>query len=224
VINRHGQAARRACGFVITLAAGAPVALATAGPVHALVTINFDDQPGMTGSFEEGRPVPAQFLIDDEYAALGVRFTSAGGGIARSAPSNPVSPPNTVAATGPGPVLSYSHPVFATFRLGDTPAVVDRVSLALTNSSQPSALDAFDANGALLGTVTGGASATLTLTFDDQIHSIRIRQGPMAFDDFAFDGLQAVPEPGGCTAALGTVIALGACRRRCRHAAILLRA
>jgi hypothetical protein len=204
VRNISRQISRRACGSFVA----ATVFLGTAAPARALVTINFDDQPGMPPPFEEGRPVPAQFLIDDEYAAFGVLFTSAGGGIARSAPSNAVSPPNTAAATGPGPVLSYSHPVFATFQLGDTPAVADHVSLALTNSSQPSALDAFDVNGALLGTAMGGASATLSLTFEDRIHSIRIRQGPMAFDNFTFDGLQAVPEPGACTAALGAVLAM----------------
>src|SRR5262249_23669411 len=39
-------------------------------------------------------------------------------------------------------------------------------------------------------TATGGAAATLTVTFPGQIHSVRINQGPMAFDDFTFDGLQ----------------------------------
>ena len=200
-------------GTCFYIAALVTIACAAA-PARAQVTINFDDRPGLTGSFEEGRPVPPQFVIDDEYAALGVRFTSAGGGVALCAGSNPVSPPNTVTATGPGPVISYSHPVFATFHFGDTPGVVDRVSLTFTSSTQPSALDAFDVNGALLGSATGGASATLTLTFEDRIHRVQVRQGPMAFDNFTFAGLQAVPEPS-CSAALAALTL--AARRRGSH-------
>jgi hypothetical protein len=186
--------------------AGAPAA----GAVITL--INFDDRPGQPPPFTAGTPVPAQYLVNNQYSALGVLFDSGGGGVVVSAPSNPVSPPNTVAATATGPVISYVDPVTAVFQVGATPAVVDSVSITLTNSSSTSFLDAFDINGALLGTSSGGASATLTTLFPGQIHSSRIRQGPMAFDNFTFSNLALVPEPGGSLAVL--LVVGGALSRR----------
>jgi hypothetical protein len=166
--------------------------LAGLGSVRGMaqtVIIDFDDSPGSAGPFSEGTPVLDQYLIDDEYAALGVRFDSGGGGLSLSAPSNPVSAPNTVGATQPGPALSYTMPVEATFELLGGAAIVDSVSLTLTNSSASSSLEAYDLNGLLLGGDVGAASAVLTVDFPGLIHRVVLRQGPMAFDDFSFTNL-----------------------------------
>jgi hypothetical protein len=136
-------------------------------------------------------------LIDDEYADRGVRFDSAGRGLCRAAPSNPVSAPNVVTATSPGPVISYSDPVTATFSFGDRPAVVDYVQLTLTSGSSAT-LIALDITGAIVGTAAGGSSAILRVDAAGAIHKVIVEQGPMGFDDFLFDGLAPV---GGLTLA-----------------------
>jgi hypothetical protein len=167
----------------------------------APVLINFDDRPGLPEPppFFDGTPVPAQFFVHDEYLPLGVRFDSGGGGIAILWAENAVSFPNSAAATGPGPVISYQVPVTATFFINGLPAVVDFVRLDLSDSSSRSTLMAFDQNGVLLGSSSGGASSTLGLTFPASIHSVVLQQGPVGFDNFTFDGLVAVPEPGTMT-------------------------
>src|SRR5438105_15022462 len=85
----------------------------------APVLIDFDDRLGQPPPFGQGLPVPAQYMVHDQYLSLGVRFDSGGGGVSVRAPANPVSPPNTAGATEPGPALSYRVPITATFFLGD---------------------------------------------------------------------------------------------------------
>lgn len=196
-------------------------------PAAAQTVIDFDDQPGWkpgTG-FIEGIPVRPGALVTTEYLSSGVLFDAPGGGLARSAPSNPVSAPNTVAATTPGHLLTYLIPADASFWFGDAPATVDYVQLTLTGSSSLSTLEVFDFQGTLLGTSSGGASAMLRVDAPGAIHSARIQQGPMAFDDFIFDGLTPIgafavsaPQPGR-TGALNTIVVTGAAP----HEPVLLR-
>jgi|SRR5713101_5547845 len=163
----------------------------------AQTVINFDDIAGMPPPYGEGIPVAPQYLVSDASLTLGVLFSSAGGGIVVAAAANCVSPPNCASATkisGGAPVMSFSDPVYASFWSdAATAGVVDTVSITLTDTSSTSTLNAYNSVGGLLGSTTGGASATLTLTFPGQIHSVRIDQGPMAFDDFTFDGLAPAP-------------------------------
>ena len=172
-------------------------------PASAQTVVDFDEHPGQSGTFFGGQPVRPVAIVDSQYLFLGVLFDSGGGGLVRAAGSNPVSPPNVVASTEPGPVVSYSVPSDSSFWFGDWPAVVDYVQLTLTDSTSPSTLEAFDFNGNLLGTSSGGASATLRVDAPGAIHFARVQQGPMAFDDFTFDGLQPIaalavtpPRPG----------------------------
>jgi len=179
-------------GFARLLVVALPC---TASVCGAQTVIDFDS---MQGQSPPGGPVAPQFLVHDQFLSLGVRFDSAGGGIAVNAPGNPVSPPNTCTATminGGGPYVSYTDDVTATFWVGSTAAVVDYVSVALSNSTSPSSLEAFDSNGVSLGASNGGASAVLLVSFPGQIHTVVIHQGPMAFDDFTFDGLSTGISP-----------------------------
>src|SRR5262249_53121467 len=73
--------------------------------------IDFDDRPGYPGPLFQGDVIPPEFVIDDEYLDRGVLFDSAGGGIFIAAPSNPVSPPNTVGGLGIGSVIDYFTPI-----------------------------------------------------------------------------------------------------------------
>jgi hypothetical protein len=179
------------------------------------VLINFDDRPGLTGGFAQGTPVPPEYLISTQYEGLGVRFGSGGGGVALCAPSNPVSPPNTVSATGPGPVISFTMPVTAAFFISGDGAVVDSVSLTLTNSSGghgPIVLTAYGVDGSVLGSdSTQSPSVTLHVGAAGQIHQVVLSGQSFAFDNFQFEGL-SVPCP---SAAVFCGIGLiGACRRR----------
>jgi hypothetical protein len=166
------------------------VAMASAGAAPILV--NFDDRAGKPTPVTSGEPVEPQYIVNDEYLPLGVLFGSDGGGIRISAPDNPLSAPNVAGSTAPGPTVSFSRPVVASFWLAGAPAIVDSVALTLTSSSGKSTLSAFNMDGTLIGSMTGSASATLVVNSPARIHSIQI-MGTMAFDDFTFDGL-AVPE------------------------------
>src|SRR6266404_3488503 len=100
----------------------------------------------MRPPFSQGQAVPLQYMVSTQYHSLGVLFNSAGGGIRISAPPNPVSAPNVAGATDPGPVVSYTASIGATFFLSGSPAVADVVQLTLTSSSSSSALSAYDPN------------------------------------------------------------------------------
>ena len=176
-----------------------PLALAVCLLVRgaaAQTVVNFDD---ITVNCSNGGPFSGSCLVHDQYLALGVRFDSPGGGVGVNASSNPVSPPNvgtaTVFVSGQS-IASYVDPVDASFWTGgSTPATVDYVSITLSNTSSVSDLEAFDLSGNSLGSASGGASATILVSFPGQIHSVTIHQGPMAFDDFTFDGLLGSTSP-----------------------------
>ena len=182
------------------------------------VLINFDDRPGMPPPYGIAQPVLPQYLINTQYEGLGVRFGSGGGGIVVTAPSNPVSPPNSASPTAPGPVMDFTQPVTAEFFLQGSPAIVDSVALTLSNTSGgqgPIVLTAYDSNGAVLGsTSTVSPSVTLSLSFAGQINRAVLSGRSFAFDNFEFNGL--APAPGGCA----VLMALGvwACGRRGRGA------
>ena len=161
---------------------------------HAVV-INFDDRPGFKGTSVQDQPIPASYVVHDEYLPLGVRFDSGGGGIAIVYAINAVSPTNVALATEPGPVLSFNLPVTATFFSNGAPAVVDMVALTLTSSSGNCRLKAFDQYGVQLGSISAGAGSTLQLSYLNQIHSVELDQGSISFDNFTFTGLTALVVP-----------------------------
>lgn len=177
-------------------------------------TIDFDDILGMSGPFSQGQLVPPQYMIDNDYLSQGVLFGSSGGGLRVARVGNAISLPNTVAGTGPGPVLDYNAQVLASFWVDSTPGVVDMAGLTLSNTSRSGSLEAFDLSGSLLGSVSGGTSATLCLTFPGQIHSIIFNPNYAVFDDFTFEGLSAVPIPGAVWLLGSGIIGLVGIRRK----------
>lgn len=195
---------------VLILAAG--VLFGVWGSGNAAI-IGFDDIVGMGGPWYQGQHVPAQYMVDDEYLSQGVLFDSAGGGLRVARTGNPISSPNMVAGTGRGPVLDYNAQVYAYFRVGRMPAVVDMAGLTLSNTSRSGSLAAYDLNESVLGSVSGGASATLSLAFPGQIHSIIFSPDYAVFDNFTFDGLCAVPTPGAVWLLGSGLIALTGIRR-----------
>lgn len=189
-----------------------------AGQSHAgTITIDFDDRDGMPVPYSVGMPIPYEFIVTDAYSSLGVVFSSAGDGISLSASNNPISFPNVATPTGPGPVIDFHQPVEASFWVGSDPAVVDSVSLTLTSTSSPTTLLAFNTAGGLLGTTTGRSLEVMEIEFPGAIHSVRITEGPFAFDDFSFSGL--VPEPTSLALVVAGCFLAGCCRdlkkRRC---------
>jgi hypothetical protein len=165
------------------------------------VVINFDGMQGAVNLGGPNTPVPAQFLVNTQFLAQGVRFDSGGGGIGIGSGSNSPSAPNVAVATAPGPVSNFTiQTVTATFECNGSPAVVDTVSITLTNSSSQSGLKAYGLAGNFLGATQGGASQTLTVTYPGQIHSVVITQGPMAFDDFTFSPAPSCAPHVFCTA------------------------
>jgi len=123
--------------------------------------------------------------------------------------------------------LSYSTPIEAAFFLpGDpaTPGETDFVSVRgdLAGVNGVVTLQAFDRDGLLLDTNTQIDSGGPTLQISAVgIHSVMFFSGTanVAFDDFRFGPVRAVPEPGS-VASLGTgmlcVIGIARCRRRAR--------
>lgn len=164
----------------------------------APVLIDFDDRQGLVCPCLDGSPVPAQFIVNDEYLAYGVSFDSPGGGVFLGAGTNPITAPNAAAGTAFGPIIDFSVPGSAIFSIDGNPAVVDFVQLTITSTSWPSTLSAFDTNGEFLGSVSGGMLDNLRLNFSGRIHSVILSSPRVAFDNFIFDGLSPVPEPSAC--------------------------
>ena len=164
------------------------------------VSIDFDDRPGWMGSQARGTPFGSDFLIDNEYASLGVLFDSRGGGLV--VVDDPLAPsaPNVVNATdiGPsylndmGPRISYSWCSEALFWKDDRPGVVDSFSVTTTAHGGGARLVAYDYTGAQVASAQGGNGIPMRIDAPGRIHRVDIEQGPLSFDDVSFSGFQPV--------------------------------
>jgi len=173
------------------------IAILALGAMHkaSATLIDFDDMPGYPCGCDPGVVIPSQFIIDDEYLNRGVLFDSAGGGVYVAAASNAVSPPNTIGGLGAGGVIDYFAPIYVSFwRHNGAGALVDFVSITLTDSSDSAVMRAYDVDGVLLGSVLGTGSETMTVAFPGAISSVVILPSFAAFDDLVFSNV-SVPAP-----------------------------
>ena len=183
----------------ITCAFAAVFSFLMLGSVNA-ATIDFDDIEGMSGPFEAGQSIPAQYIVDDEYLSHGVLFESEGGGIRVVRAGNAISYPNLASGTITGnqryPVADYDTWIRASFWVDGVRGLVDTAGLTISNFNGSGVLKAYGLNGSLLGSISSQESPTLSLVFPGQIHSVTFIPKHAVFDNFTFDGLQEVPAPG----------------------------
>jgi len=197
----------------------------------AVLTIDFDSLPAMINS--PGTSVPLANQLSDQFlSTLGVSFSSQSNFVAVVNHSSPpgcgfpsgcptTSPPNIIGGVKADGTLSYGTPITISFFDPSNPSVdgvTDFVSIRGDMVPQPGAtatMEAFDALGRSLGTVTAFDSALgLTLSISALgIHSVVLTQnsanpfydGTIGLDDLQFNSVQfsAVPEP-------ATLLLLGA--------------
>lgn len=182
-------------------------------PLAAPITLNFEDQMGMT--YWSGNAVPGYAQLSTQYAPLGVTFTSGAGyaAIVNLGVGHATSGTNGIGGTTLAGMLTYdlANPIVATFD-----GITDFVSLRgdYWGSQLPITLNAYDIAGALIGSDTAlDSGGTLLSVSVAGIHSVQFLGthdfGGVAIDDFTFNAPAAaktVPEP---ESLILTALALG---------------
>lgn len=192
------------------ITAAAIVSFASA-PAYATTVLTFDTIPGMSNA--PGSPVPFASQLSSQFlASNGVSFSS-GGGFAAVVdhfpdPAATPTPPNVIGGTNADGNLDYSAPITAAFFSTANTSVKATTNFVrvlgdhFPLNSGTVTLQAYDVSGNLLGTATApdsgdfGTGVDLSLTFAG-IHSVRFFSDnrTVAFDNFEFGDLSAVPEP-----------------------------
>jgi choice-of-anchor C domain-containing protein len=177
----------------------------------ALNVLNFDDLPGMP-LFPVGASVPPDSQLSDQFlSSLGVRFSSGSPFVAvvELGLGHATSGVNGIAgstSTG-GSTFERSFPIVASFfdpKRPSVPATTDFVSLRidqLGDSGLSVTLNAFDLHGALIDSFTTADIGGATLRVSGPgIHSVEYLgthdSGGTGVDDFSFDPVSSIPEPG----------------------------
>ena len=168
------------------------------------VLITFETIPGITAmtSFSDGSAVvPTNARLSTQLQMSdGVSFSSTAGYVAmvRLGSGHATSGVNGFGGVNASNVIKYNQPVVITFSMPgspSTPAVTDFVSIHgdRFSSTGSATMQAFDATGALIGSVTavdvvGGLTLSLSTP---KIHSIRLTQtlSNIAYDDLMFNPL-----------------------------------
>ncbi len=185
-----------------------PVPLVTQAPLPSFFTggvlIDFETILGITpGTSQQGAGVQTGARLSTQLQmSRGVSFSSTA---AYVAVVNLTSGHATSGAIGIGGVdssniIRYNQPVVIRFTMPGSPSIPAVTNFVSIRGDQRPAtgsatMEAFDANGALIGTVTAADVAgglTLSLSVPG-IHSIRLTQtrSDIAFDDLQFDHLRA---------------------------------
>jgi hypothetical protein len=197
--------------FVLSALSLVVLPLAPAPAFAAAITIDFDALAAMGNS--PGAPVPAINRVSDQFLlTTGAVFSS---GVAYVAVVNhgdlTPSPPNHIGGVRSDNTLDYSKPITIRFFDPSNPTVPAETNFfSVTGDMFPTSdgtatLDAFDAFGQLLASVTqpdSNAGLTLSIALSG-IHEVRISQnspnfafpGTIGFDDVTFNPVQAIPEP-----------------------------
>ena len=165
-------------------AVGNALAPDRSNPTSTRVVLGFDDLEGQPPPLLEGTRVQPDVLIDTRYAHLGVVFDAPGGGIFVAKSPSSSSSPNAAGSTSPGPLISYSNTITATFWVGDAPATIGYFSV---RTSVTSTVRLYSRGGVSSGT------GTMVIATGSGIQSVQIDLGPMGLlDDFTFGDLRAV--------------------------------
>jgi hypothetical protein len=177
----------------------------------ALITITFDDIPGMSNS--PGTLVPAASQLDDQHLlSQGALFASSSPFVAvvdltSSGLNHAISNPNGIGGVDALGRLSYGTPIDISFfdTTSGLPGVTDFVSIrgdqiAIAGTAT---LLAFGLDGTPLGSFTANdVDGGLTLTFSvPGIHRVQLTEtsATIAFDNVSFNtpvASSVVPEPG----------------------------
>ena len=171
--------------------------------------IGFDALPpngGGGSSGNTGTPIQTESQLTDQFADLGVIFSSTGGPVGVVfAPSDAVSPSNVIGGSSVGstlPVLNYFEPITLQFVLPNTttPAVTSSVGAWNDPTGSRIQLSVFDINGVLLESVQADqgffvgisnpliASATFSYVSTQSVHGFSL-------DDVTIGNVSAVPAP-----------------------------
>jgi hypothetical protein len=218
----------------LRLAAAPVLALTLGASANAADHLITFEEPGLTAMGNSpGAAVPAGSQLHDQFLGIGVSFSSGAGYVAVVTHGCcTASVPNIIGGTTSGGTLSYGTPITITFfDPADTsaPGITDFVQIRGDFIPIPgtATMNAYDAGGGLLGSVTAPDVATgvdLNLSFAG-IHSVVLSQtsATIGLDNLAFDNVTAVPmtpavpEPESYALMLAGLGALGWATRRRRR-------
>jgi len=182
------------------VAVGVLALLVAAGPVAAdVVTINFDDLPGMPNT--PGDTIPTQSQLSDHFANLGVLFSSGESFVAvvDLGQGHATSGTNGIGGSRPPGILTYdaAYPIEITFVDPENPynpAVTNFVSVRgdFFGSGKNVTLSAYDLNGQFITSTTVPDSGGVTLSITTPgIHFVRFvgttDEDGVALDDLRFN-------------------------------------
>jgi hypothetical protein len=216
VTGISGGSLRSGLSASVAPAAGGTTSVGDIVTAIGTVLIDFETVPGVTAqaSFNNGATVLANARVSTQLQmTTGATFSSTAAyvGLVRLGLGHATSGVNGFGGVNASNLLTYNSPVVVTFSVPGsptTPAVTNFVSIRGDHSagSGTMTMQAFDVNGAQIGTVTvpdssTGPTASLSIP---NIHSIRITQtqGNIAYDDLRFNPLVPAPGAGAAPAAL----------------------
>ncbi|HEV2570009.1 PEPxxWA-CTERM sorting domain-containing protein [Sphingomonas sp.] len=215
------------------LAAFAAV-LTLSAPAAANTLITFESLPGMANT--PGAAVPVGSRLSNQFLASdGVVFSSGAGYVAvvdhvpGCGTTCTPTPPNVIGGTAANGTLSYGTPITASFfSTANTNVKATTNFVQVLGETFPDAstltLEAYGVGGNLIGSVSVnegnvfGTGATLSLSVAG-IQSVRFYSngGTVAFDNFEFGDLSAVPEPASWAMMIAGFGLAGAAARRRRE-------
>lgn len=215
VTGSSGGSLRSGVSASVPPAAGGTTSVGDIVTTMGTVFVDFETVPGVTAltGFNNGLNVPvAARLTTQLQMSKGAAFSSTAGYVAlvRLGLGHATSGLNGIGGVTASNALAYISPVVITFSVPgspSTPAVTDFVSIRGDRAagSGSMTMQAFDVNGAPIGTVTvpdssTGPTASLSIP---NIHSIRITQtqGNIAYDDLRFNPVTAAAVAGPAPAA-----------------------